>query len=173
MRFSVSQSLSIGRQAFSQQPVSFTQRAFLTTVRTAPARNPTFKKHVSYKPNPGDQPSNPNRKNKIPYQVRPLEQPIVPSPSKDRKRIAAHLQYIINRTPYAQLPVYRKWMSGGNRCIVIIKKVKGDHLKLVKDLSDDLQIKAEDIRINPVTQHIEIKGDFYAQTLKWLLDVGF
>ncbi|OBS21865.1 hypothetical protein FPOA_08201 [Fusarium poae] len=173
MRSLVSRALSTGRQAFSQQPVSFTQRASITTVRTAPARSPTFKKHVSYKPNPADQPSNPNRKNKIPYQARPLEQPTVPLPSKDRKRIAANLQYIIKRTPYTQLPVYRKWMSGGNRCIVIIKKVKGDQLKMVKDLSEDLQIKAEDIRINPVTQHIEIKGDMYAQTMKWLLDTGF
>ncbi|GKT99029.1 mitochondrial large ribosomal subunit l49 [Fusarium langsethiae] len=173
MRFLVSRALSIGRQAFSQQPVSFTQRASLTTVRTAPARTPTFKKHVSYKPDPQDQPSNPSRKNKIPYKARPLEQPMVPPPAKNPKEVGTYLRYIIKRTPSLQVPVYRKWMSGGNRCIVMIKKVKGDYSKLVKDISDDLDIKAEDIRINPVTQHIEIKGDVYAQTVQWVLNAGF
>ncbi|UZP42058.1 hypothetical protein NXS19_009874 [Fusarium pseudograminearum] len=156
MRFLASRALSIGRQAFSQQPISFTQRATLTTIKTAPARIPTFKKHVSYKPDPQKKPINPNKNKKIPY-----------------KEVGTYLRYIIKRTPSLQIPVYRKWMSGGNRCIVIIKKVKGDHAKLVKDLSDDLDIKAEHIRLNPVTQHIEIKGDLYAETMKWILNVGF
>ncbi|RGP80001.1 mitochondrial large ribosomal subunit l49 [Fusarium longipes] len=173
MRFFTSRALSIGRQAFSQQPVSFTQRASLTTINTVPARPPTFKKHVSYKPNPLERPTNPNRKNKIPYKERPLKQAVVPLPSKVPKEVGTYLRYIIQRTPSSQIPVYRKWMSGGNRCIVIIKKVKGDRPKLVKDLSKDLEIKTDDIRINPVTQHIEIKGDFYAKTVQWVLDTGF
>ncbi|KAM0302002.1 hypothetical protein ACHAPM_005155 [Fusarium culmorum] len=173
MRFLASRALSIGHQAFSQQPLSFTQRATLTTIKPAPARRQTFKKHVSYKPDPQEKPVNPNKNKKIPYKARPLEQPMVPLPAKDPKEVGTYLRYIIKRTPSLQIPVYRKWMSGGNRCIVMIKKVKGDHAKLVKDLSDDLDIKAEDIRLNPVTQHIEIKGDLYAETMKWILKVGF
>jgi large subunit ribosomal protein L49 len=98
---------------------------------------------------------------------------MVPPPAKNPKEVGTYLRYIIKRTPSLQVPVYRKWMSGGNRCIVMIKKVKGDYSKLVKDISDDLDIKAEDIRINPVTQHIEIKGDVYTQTVQWVLNAGF
>ncbi|KAL4722698.1 54S ribosomal protein img2, mitochondrial [Fusarium chlamydosporum] len=157
MRFLTSRALSIGRQAFSQQPVAFAQRACLTTVTEVPARPPTFKKHVSYKPDPLQKATNPNKKNKIPYKDRPLKQPMVPLPTQDPGQLGTHLRYIIKRTPSSQLPIYRKWMSGGNRCIVLIKKVKGDRPKLVKDLARDLEIKTDDIRLNPVTQHIEIK----------------
>jgi large subunit ribosomal protein L49 len=173
MRFLTSRALSIGRQAFSQQPVSFTQRASLTTVNTAPARTPTFKKHVSYSPNPLEKPTNPNKKNKIPYKERPLKQAMVPLPTKNPKEVGTHTRYIVKRTPSSQVPVYRKWMSGGNRCIILIKKVKGDRPRLVQHLSRDLEIKADDIRINPVTQHIEIKGDYYAKTMEWVLKSGF
>jgi len=169
MHFLTSRALSIGRQALSQQPVSLTQRAALSTVRTAPDRTPTFKKHVSYKPNPLEKATNPNKKNKIPYKDRPLKQPLFTLPHGDPKHIGTYLRYVIKRTPSSQLPVYRKWMSGGNRCIVLIKKVKGDLPKLVKDLLRDLEIKADDIRINPVTQHIEIKVSGYLHLMYYLL----
>jgi large subunit ribosomal protein L49 len=86
-----------------------------------------------------------------------MKQAFVPLPTKKPEEIGATLRYIIRRTPASQLAIYRKWMSGGNRMIVLIKKIDGDRSKLVKDLIRDLQIKPVDIRINPVTQHVEIK----------------
>ncbi|KAF9769080.1 hypothetical protein IL306_013564, partial [Fusarium sp. DS 682] len=156
MNFLTSRVLSVGRQTIAQKPAIFTQRAAYSAV-AAPSTN-TFKTHVSYKPNPLRQPVNPNRKNKIPYKDRQLKQPFFPLPStKHPEQLGATLRYVVRRTPSSQLPVYRKWMSGGNRMIVIIKKIDGDRPKFVKDLARDLEIKPVDIRLNPITQHVEIK----------------
>jgi len=156
MHFLTSRVLSIGRQAIAQKPAIFTQRASYSAAATSSTN--TFKTHVSYKPNPLRQPVNPNRKNKIPYKDRPLKQPFVPPPvSKNPEKLGATLRYVIRRTPSSQLPVYRKWMSGGNRMIVIIKKIDGDRSKFIQDLARDLEIKPVDIRLNPTTQHVEIK----------------
>ncbi|KAF5017308.1 hypothetical protein F66182_10781 [Fusarium sp. NRRL 66182] len=171
MRFLISQALSLGCRAIAQKPAFLTQRASFATAISA-GQN-TFKTHVSYKPNPLDKPVNPNKKNKIPYKDRPMKQPFTPLPTKTPKQLAADNNYIIRRTPSSQLPVYRKWMSGGNRVIVLVKKVDGNRKKLVGDLAQALEVKREDIRINPTTQHIEIKGDYYNKAMEWLLKTGF
>jgi large subunit ribosomal protein L49 len=148
--------LSIGRQALAQKPAIFTQRACYSAATTSSTN--TFKTHVSYKPNPLQHPVNPNRKNKIPYKDRQLKQPFVPPAAiKNLDKLGASLRYVVRRTPSSQLPVYRKWMSGGNRMIVIIKKIDGDRSKFIQDLARDLEIKPVDIRLNPTTQHVEIK----------------
>ncbi|KAF5002674.1 hypothetical protein FGRMN_212 [Fusarium graminum] len=171
MRFLTSRALSAGLQAVIQKPTALTPRAFFSSAVSTGAT--TYKTHVSYKPNPLQRPTNPNKKNKIPYKERPMKQPFVPLPTKNLEQLGATLRYIIRRTPASQLAVYRKWMSGGNRTIVIIKKVDGDRSRLVKDLTRDLEIKPVDIRINPTTQHIEVKGDVYDKVIQWVLKTGF
>ncbi|KAH7246182.1 hypothetical protein BKA59DRAFT_477406 [Fusarium tricinctum] len=171
MRFLTSRALSVGRQAITPKPATLTPRSPFSSAVSAGAT--TFKTHVSYKPNPLDKPTNPNKKHKIPYKERPMKQAFVPLPTKKPEEIGATLRYIIRRTPASQLAIYRKWMSGGNRMIVLIKKIDGDRSKLVKDLIRDLQIKPVDIRINPVTQHVEIKGDVYDKVIQWVLNTGF
>lgn len=64
-------------------------------------------------------------------------------------------------------------MSGGNRMIVIIKKIDGDRSKFIQDLARDLEIKPVDIRLNPTTQHVEIKGHVYDKAVEWILKTGF
>jgi len=96
-----------------------------------------------------------------------------PLPTKTEEQLAAAFPYIVRRTPYSQLPVYQKWMSGGNRVIVLIKKVDGDRTRLVEDLATALQVKRSDIRLNPTTQHIEIKGQYFKPAMDWLLNAGF
>ncbi|KAF5654190.1 mitochondrial large ribosomal subunit l49 [Fusarium heterosporum] len=171
MRFLTSRALSAGLQAIVRKPTTLTPRAPFSSAVSAGAT--TYKTHVSYKPNPLQRPTNPNKKNKIPYKERPMKQPFVPLPTKNPEQLGATLRYIIRRTPASQLAVYRKWMSGGNRTIVIIKKVDGDRSQLVKDLTRDLGIKPVDIRINPTTQHIEVKGDVYDKVIQWVLKTGF
>ncbi|KAF4449771.1 mitochondrial large ribosomal subunit l49 [Fusarium austroafricanum] len=171
MCFLTSRALSAGRHTLAQRPAIFIQRESYSAA--AAAGTNTFKAHVSYKPNPQTKPVNPNQKNKIPYKDRPLKQPFVPLPSKSAEQLGTMLGYIIRRTPSSQLPVYHKWMSGGNRVIVIIKKIDGDRSKLVQDLARDLEIKPVDIRLNPSTQHVEIKGNVYDKTLEWILKTGF
>ncbi|KAF4966287.1 hypothetical protein FSARC_6020 [Fusarium sarcochroum] len=171
MRFLTSRALSVGRQAITQKPVSFTQRAFLGSA--VPAGTNTFRTHVSYKPNPLEKPVNPNKKNKIPYKERPLKQPFTPLPTKTPEQLTKSHNYFIRRTPGSQLPIYRKWMSGGNRVIVIVKKIEGHRTLLVKDLMKALEINKTDIRLNPTTQHVEIKGDHFNKAMEWLLKTGF
>ncbi|KAF4980897.1 hypothetical protein FZEAL_3182 [Fusarium zealandicum] len=171
MRLLASRALTTGRQALVQKPASLARPCI--SLPTIQALSASFKTHAGYKPNPLEKPVNPNKKNKIPYKDRVLKRPFLPLPTKTVKELAASLPYIVRRTPYSQLPIYRKWMSGGNRVIVIIKKVDGDRSRLVEDLTTALEIKRPDIRLNPTTQHIEIKGNYFDRAIEWLLKTGF
>lgn len=57
--------------------------------------------------------------------------------------------------------------------MVLIKKVDGDRIRLLEDLVQGLGIAREDARINPTTQHIELKGDHFDKARGWLLERGF
>ncbi|KPM44252.1 hypothetical protein AK830_g2300 [Neonectria ditissima] len=174
MRFLLPRALSVGRQTLFQKPVLYTPIAQrCSSISTAQAAPTTFKAHVGYKPNPADKAVNPTVKNKIHEKKRPIKRPFVPPPTKTEEQLIAAFPYIIRRTPYAQLPIYRKFMSGGNRCIIMIKKVDGDRGKLVEDLATSLEIERKDIRLNPTTQQVEIKGNYFEKALDWMLAKGF
>ncbi|PTB61929.1 hypothetical protein BBK36DRAFT_1130620 [Trichoderma citrinoviride] len=115
---------------------------------------------------------NPNQKAKIPPHLRQLSRAPVPPPTKTPEELVS-LGYIVRRTPSVQLPVYRRWQSGGTRQVVLIKKVDGDRIRLLEELVGDLGIPREDARINPTTQHIELKGDHFDKARGWLLARGF
>ncbi|KAH7156896.1 mitochondrial large subunit ribosomal protein-domain-containing protein [Dactylonectria macrodidyma] len=134
----------------------------------------SFKAPVGYNPNKSETPPiNPNIKDKIPQSKRPLKRPFVPRPTKTAEELLELLPYIIRRTPYHQLPIYRKWLSGGNRCLILVKKIEGDRTKLVEDLAAALELDRKDVRLNPTTQHVEIKGNHFEKALDWLLETGF
>ncbi|OAA45386.1 mitochondrial large ribosomal subunit L49 [Metarhizium rileyi] len=95
-----------------------------------------------------------------------------PPPTKSSEELAQN-PYVVHRTPSVQLPVYRRFTSGGNRQVVLIKRVDGDRKKLMEDLIASLGVSKQDVRINPTTQHIELKGDYYDKTKSWLLERGF
>lgn len=91
---------------------------------------------------------------------KPSRSPVSRAPSTPPKKSPdelAGLAYVIHRTSYIQLPVYRRFMSGGNRQVVLIKQVGGDRRKLLEDLVEGLGIERDNIRINPTTQHVELK----------------
>ncbi|RFU77744.1 mitochondrial large ribosomal subunit l49 [Trichoderma arundinaceum] len=115
---------------------------------------------------------NPNQKLKIPPQLRQLSRAPVPPPTKSPEELVS-LGYLVRRTPSVQLPVYRRWLSGGTRQVVLIKKVDGDRRRLLEDIIGGLGIAREDVRINPTTQHIELKGDHFDKARGWLLERGF
>ncbi|KAJ6779330.1 hypothetical protein PWT90_08386 [Aphanocladium album] len=95
-----------------------------------------------------------------------------PPPTKTaEEQLAAG--YLVQRTASIQLPVYRKLKSGNMREVILVKKVQGDRRKLVDDIKASLAIDGDKIRINPTTQHIELQGNYFNQTQKWLLDNGF
>lgn len=86
----------------------------------------------------------------------PISRAPTPPPTKSSEEFASS-PYYVRRTSSVQLPVYRRFMSGGNRQVVVIKKVDGDRKKLLEDLVESLGVGKDDIRINPTTQHVELK----------------
>ncbi|KAG6015474.1 hypothetical protein E4U43_005253 [Claviceps pusilla] len=95
-----------------------------------------------------------------------------PPPTKTPQELASS-PYLVRRTPSAQLPVYKQFKSGGNRALVLIKKVEGDRKRLLQDMLEALGLSQDSIRINPTTQHLEIKGDYHEKATSWLLARGF
>jgi large subunit ribosomal protein L49 len=63
----------------------------------------------------------------------------------------------VRRTPYAQLPVYRRWRGGGTLEEVIVKKIEGDRKRLAEELREVLGCDPAHVKINPTTTHIEVK----------------
>lgn len=141
-------SLGLCRPAAQIQLSSFASRhPFSSTTQAA---------SISTKPSPVSARQNPNQKLKIAPQARQLSRAPVPPPTKTPEELVS-LGYIVRRTPSVQLPLYRRWLSGGTRQIVLIKKIDGDRRKLLEDLVGSLGITREEIRINPTTQHVELK----------------
>lgn len=102
----------------------------------------------------------------------PISRVPTPPPTKTTDELASG-PYIVRRTPSAQLPVYKQLKSGGNRVVVLIKKVDGDRRKLLEDMVESLGVSQGEIRINPTTQNLELKGDYYEKAKSWLLARGF
>ncbi|KAH6606037.1 mitochondrial large ribosomal subunit l49 [Trichoderma cornu-damae] len=114
---------------------------------------------ISTKPSTLSSRQNPNQKLKIPPQLRHLGRPPVIPPTKSPEELVS-LGYLVRRTPSVQLPVYRRWSSGGTRQVVLIKKVDGDRRRLLQDLIDGLGVAKED-------------GDYFDKAKGWLLQRGF
>lgn len=129
--------------------------AFQTQITSVVSRTASISTKPS-SPSPASPRQNPNQKLKIPPQLRQLSRASVPPPTKTPEELVS-LGYLVRRTPSVQLPVYRRWQSGGTRQVVLIKKVDGDRRRLLEDIVEGLGVAREDVRINPTTQHVELK----------------
>ena len=92
--------------------------------------------------------------------ARPLSREPLPPPTMTPEALQS-MPYIIRRTAFAQLPVYRKWMAGGTKEIILIKKINGDRSILAQELKEKLEIPQDNIRHNPTTGNLEIKVCFH------------
>ncbi|KAG5951570.1 hypothetical protein E4U53_002779 [Claviceps sorghi] len=109
---------------------------------------------------------------RAPRRQAPVIRAPTPPPAKTSQELASG-PYLVRRTPSAQLPVYKQLKSGGNRVVVLIKKVDGDRRKLLEDMVESLGLSQDHIRINPTTQNLELKGDYFEEAKSWLLARGF
>lgn len=109
---------------------------------------------LSYRPNP--QQPRPKGAQKIPPTKRPLYREPTPPPTLTPEALES-MPYIVRRTAFAQLPVYRKWMSGGTRQVITVKRVSGDRAGLAAELSAKLGVPPTNIRVNPTTGNIELQ----------------
>ncbi|ODA75932.1 hypothetical protein RJ55_08573 [Drechmeria coniospora] len=107
-----------------------------------------------------------------PKSSRTHSQPPLPPPCKSPEELA-RLSYMVRRTPSTQLPIYRRTLSGGTRQVVVIKKIDGDKRRMLEDIVEALNVSKEDVRINPTTQHIELKGKHFDKAREWLIERGF
>lgn len=64
--------------------------------------------------------------------------------------------YLVSRTPSQNLPIYQDGKRGGNLKVTHLKKVAGDAQALKRDLAAALSLRPDQIRLNPVTGHIEM-----------------
>ena len=120
---------------------------------------PIINRSISYKPNPdpvAPTVSHKNASEKIPQSKRPLERGPLPLPTITPEALA-EAPYIVRRTAFAQLPVYRKWMSGGTRQVVMVKKISGQKAQLVDELKEKLEVPTDKIRVSPTTGHVELQ----------------
>lgn len=82
----------------------------------------------------------------------------LPPPSKTTDELlAAGSPYLLRRTAYGKLPVYRRWRGGGTLEEVLVKKIEGNPKPLVQDLTAMLGCAPEHVKINPTTNQIVIK----------------
>ena len=81
--------------------------------------------------------------------------------------------YFVRRTPTRNLPVYQEAKRGGNLKQTRIRKIEGDGQELVKQLDERLEPRPEWIRLNPVNQHVEMKGWYKGQIDELLVSKGF
>ncbi|KAF3763252.1 hypothetical protein M406DRAFT_20426, partial [Cryphonectria parasitica EP155] len=83
------------------------------------------------------------------------------------------LTYLVERTASKNLPVYDDVRSGGTRKQTLIKKIVGNTQDLKSDIIEELKFKKEDVKINPVTGQVVIKGFHHEKVKNWLEARGF
>ncbi|EPE02611.1 mitochondrial ribosomal protein subunit img2 [Ophiostoma piceae UAMH 11346] len=83
---------------------------------------------------------------------------------------SAPMPFTINRTSSLNLPVYHRIKSGGTNKTTEIKKIEGDARVLSELITTELKLET---KINPVTNHISIKGLHRPTVEAWLAQKGF
>lgn len=104
--------------------------------------------------------------------------PPTPSPSSAASSTATspqrkQLTYLVERTPSKHLSVYNDARAGGTKKQTVVKKIVGDARALRDEIVEELQFPRDDVKINPITGHIKIKGFHADKVQKWLEARGF
>ncbi|KAH0434518.1 mitochondrial large ribosomal subunit l49 [Colletotrichum kahawae] len=76
--------------------------------------------------------------------------------------------YLVNLTASNSYPVYRDDKAAGSSKRTVIKKIEGNRKALITDVSAAIKVPKENFRINPVTQHVEIKGHHTTEIKEFL-----
>ncbi len=97
-----------------------------------------------------------------------------PTPHTHRTHAAASsLPFAVSRTPSAQLPVYRMIRAGGTHISTRIQHVEGSAQALRRELVEAAGIPGERVAVNPVSGHVECKGDYVTAVKQHLQRLGF
>ncbi|POS78163.1 hypothetical protein DHEL01_v203445 [Diaporthe helianthi] len=83
------------------------------------------------------------------------------------------LPYIVERTWTKNLSVYNDARAGRTKKQTVVKKIVGDSRALKDDLIEEMGFPTNHVKINPVTNHIKIKGFHAHKVREWLQARGF
>ncbi|KAJ2962478.1 hypothetical protein NQZ79_g2408 [Umbelopsis isabellina] len=88
---------------------------------------------------------------------------------------AATPRYHITRTDASQsLPVYLDIKNGGTRQLTIIRRVQGDAQALKEEVASLFPDATKNfVTVNPVNNHVVIKGSYVNDIKHWLAQKGF
>ncbi|KAL5601497.1 hypothetical protein BROUX41_002525 [Berkeleyomyces rouxiae] len=91
-------------------------------------------------------------------------------PTTDR---STQKTYTVLRTASKNLPVYLNQQRSSKAYTTIIRRIEGSPQDLKKDLQQALELSNDDVKINPVTNHIHIKGHHMAKVKSFCANQGF
>ncbi|KAF9871254.1 hypothetical protein CkaCkLH20_11175 [Colletotrichum karsti] len=98
--------------------------------------------------------------------------PPPPTPAQTQTQMTkAAKPYIIGQTASGYWPVYKSVKSAGSSKYTIIKKIQGDRNALADDIAAQLGVPRADIKINPVTDHIRVKGSYRVEIRNFVISV--
>ncbi|WQF85358.1 Putative large ribosomal subunit protein mL49 [Colletotrichum destructivum] len=81
---------------------------------------------------------------------------------------AAARPYVIGLTAGNQFPVYPSTKAAGSSKFTVVKKIEGNKKAFAQDLAREAGFPAEDVKLNPVTGHVQIKGFHVDKVKQWL-----
>ncbi|KAJ0160927.1 hypothetical protein CTA2_7068 [Colletotrichum tanaceti] len=81
---------------------------------------------------------------------------------------AAARPYVIGLTAGNQFPVYPSTKAAGSSKFTVVKKIEGNKKAFAQDLAREAGFPAEEVKLNPVTGHVQIKGFHVDKVKQWL-----
>lgn len=90
-----------------------------------------------------------------------------PPASSSQKPLTSR-PYLINLTPSNNYPVYPRTKAAGQSKFTLIKHIDGDKRAFIQDLVEGTGIPRENVVLQPVTGHVQVKGFHVEELKKWL-----
>ncbi|OLN90025.1 54S ribosomal protein img2, mitochondrial [Colletotrichum chlorophyti] len=81
-------------------------------------------------------------------------------------------QYAVGLTASNSFPVYTRTKAAGQSKFTVVKKIEGNKNAFAKDLAREAGFPADEVKLNPVTGHVQVKG-FHVEKVKEWLDKSF
>ncbi|KAL2753224.1 hypothetical protein ACRALDRAFT_212689 [Sodiomyces alcalophilus JCM 7366] len=78
--------------------------------------------------------------------------------------------YLINLSASNNYPVYPRTKSAGQSRFTLIKHVEGDKRAFIQDLCEGTGLSRDDVVLQPITGHVQVKGLHVDRLKKWLVD---
>ncbi|KAL2875044.1 54S ribosomal protein img2, mitochondrial [Colletotrichum sp. CLE4] len=77
--------------------------------------------------------------------------------------------YVISLTPSNQFPVYARTKAAGSSKFTIVKKIEGNKKAFAQDLAREAGFAEEEVKLNPITGHVQVKGFHVEKVKEWLI----